>query len=662
MTEYSDILYDVTGGIARITINRPDKYNAFRGRTCDELIDALNRAAWDRAVGVIVLTGAGEKAFCTGGDQSAHDGGYDGRGLIGLPVEELQGLIREAPKPVIARVNGFAIGGGNVLVTCCDLAIAADTAQFGQVGPKVGSVDPGFGTAYLARVVGEKKAREIWFLCRRYRAAEALAMGLVNAVVPLAELDAEVERWCQEILALSPTALAIAKRSFNSDSDSIRGIGGLGMQALALYYGSDESREGVDAFLQKRKPRFRTVAMAAFAVLAGAIALGQPATARAAISEDTVRIGVLTDLSGPYADLSGPGAVIATRMAIDDFVSQEKPPFKVELLSADHQNKADIASSKAREWIDREKVDVLTELVTTSAALAVQKLARDANRIAIVNGSASTRLTNEDCNDRTVHYAYDTYAVANGTARAMIGQGAKSWYFVTVDYAFGHSLEKDASELVKANGGTVTGTVRHPFPSNDFSSFLLRAQASGAQVIGLANAGADTVNAIKQAAEFGITRKQALTGLLMFITDVHALGLGAAQNMYLTVGFYWDLDDQTRAWSRRFFAQHKRMPTMVQAGQYSSTMHYLKSVLTAGTDEAGAVMKQMKQTPITDFFAKNGRIRDDGRMVHDMYLLQVKQPAESKAAWDYYHVRATIPADQAFQPLSASRCPLVAGR
>ena len=257
MADYSDIISHRADGVARITITRPEKYNAFRGQTCDELIDALHAAAWDKSIGVVVLTGAGDKAFCTGGDQSAHDGGYDGRGVIGLPVEELQGLIRDVPKPVIARVNGFAIGGGNVLVTCCDLAIASETAQFGQVGPKVGSVDPGFGTAFLARVVGEKKAREIWFLCRRYSAQQALAMGLVNAVVPPDELDAEVDRWCKEILALSPTAIAIAKRSFNADSDSIRGIGGLGMQALSLFYGTQESQEGVQAFLEKRKPRFR---------------------------------------------------------------------------------------------------------------------------------------------------------------------------------------------------------------------------------------------------------------------------------------------------------------------------------------------------------------------------------------------------------------------
>ncbi|RMH43416.1 MAG: 2-ketocyclohexanecarboxyl-CoA hydrolase [Deltaproteobacteria bacterium] len=254
---YEDLLYDVADGVATITINRPKVYNAFRGKTCDELIDAFHRAGWDKTIGAIVLTGAGDKAFCTGGDQTAHDGNYDGRGTIGLPVEELHSIIRDVPKPVIARVRGYAIGGGNVLVTLCDLAIAGESAIFGQVGPKVGSVDPGFGTALLARVVGEKRAREIWYLCRRYTARQALEMGLVNAVVPDDELDAEVRRWCDEILEKSPTALAIAKRSFNADSDNIRGIAGQGMQALALYYQTEESREGARAFLEKRKPEFR---------------------------------------------------------------------------------------------------------------------------------------------------------------------------------------------------------------------------------------------------------------------------------------------------------------------------------------------------------------------------------------------------------------------
>jgi 2-ketocyclohexanecarboxyl-CoA hydrolase len=254
---YDDILYDVTDGAATITINRPDKMNAFRGQTCEELIDAFNRAGWDRSVGVIVLTGAGERAFCTGGDQSAHDGQYDGRGTIGLPMEDLHSIIRDVPKPVIARVRGYAIGGGNVLCTICDFTLAGESAQFGQVGPKVGSVDPGFGTAFLARVVGEKKAREVWFLCRRYSAQEALAMGLVNAVVPDAELDAEVGRWCAEILEKSPTALAIAKRSFNADTEHQRGIAGLGMYALGLYYDTEESKEGGRAFKEKRKPDFR---------------------------------------------------------------------------------------------------------------------------------------------------------------------------------------------------------------------------------------------------------------------------------------------------------------------------------------------------------------------------------------------------------------------
>jgi 2-ketocyclohexanecarboxyl-CoA hydrolase len=255
---YEDILYETRGAIAFITINRPQVYNAFRGKTCEELTHAFQRAAWDRAVGVIVLTGAGEKAFSTGGDHSAHSGGqYDGRGTIGLPIEDLHAAIRDAPKPVIARVHGYAIGGGNVLVTLCDLTIASEDAVFGQVGPKVGSVDPGFGTAYLARVVGEKKAREMWYLCRRYSAKEALAMGLVNTVVPRSELDAEVDRWCAELCEKSPTALAIAKRSFNADTEAIRGIASLGLAAVSLYYGTDEAREGAAAFKEKRKPDFR---------------------------------------------------------------------------------------------------------------------------------------------------------------------------------------------------------------------------------------------------------------------------------------------------------------------------------------------------------------------------------------------------------------------
>lgn len=381
--------------------------------------------------------------------------------------------------------------------------------------------------------------------------------------------------------------------------------------------------------------------------------------AQAQISDNVVKIGVLTDLSGLYSDLSGPGSVLATQMAIDDFLSKEKPNFKVEIVTADHQNKADIASNKAREWFEKDKVDIVSDLVTTSVGLAVQKIAKEKNRIALNTATASTRVTNEDCNDVTIHWTYDTFAVASGTAKAMVKQGGKSWYFVTADYAFGHSLEKDAMDVVKASGGTVVGSVRHPFPGSDFSSFLLRAQGSGAQVIGLANAGGDLINTIKQAAEFGITQKQSLAGLLMFITDVHSLGLAATQNMFLTEGFYWDLNEETRAWSRRFFDKHKRMPTMIHAGQYSAVLHYLKAVKAIGSDDTQKVMAQMKKTPVNDFFAKNGQIRDDGRMVHDMYLLQVKKPTESKSPWDYYHVRATIPAAEAFQPLSASRCPLI---
>jgi len=381
--------------------------------------------------------------------------------------------------------------------------------------------------------------------------------------------------------------------------------------------------------------------------------------AQAQVSGGLVKIGVMTDLSGMYSDLAGQGSIVATKMAISDFIAKEKPNFKIELVTADHQNKPDIASSKAREWLERENVDTITDLVTTPVALAVMKVGKEKDRLIMPTASASSSITNDNCNDVTIHYAYDTNALANGTAKAVTQQGGKTWFFLTADYAFGHAIEKDSSAVVTANGGKVLGAVRHPFPGSDFSSFLLKAQASGAQVIGLANAGSDTANAIKQAAEFGVTPKQSLAGLLMFISDVHSLGLKNTQGMYLTTGFYWDRNDETRAWSKGFFDQHKRMPTMVHAGQYSSIYQYLKAVKAAGSDDTKKVIAQMKKTPINDFFAKNGVIREDGRMVHDMYLVQVKKPSDSKYPWDYYTVKATIPGEDAFVPLKDSRCPLV---
>jgi len=377
------------------------------------------------------------------------------------------------------------------------------------------------------------------------------------------------------------------------------------------------------------------------------------------ISDGVVKIGVLTDLSGTYSDLSGKGSVIAAQMAVEDFTAKNKPAFKIEVISADHQNKGDIAANKAREWWDTQQVDVIADLVTTSTALAVMEVGQQKNKISLISGAASLPITNEKCTPFSVHWTYDTYALAHGTGQAVVKQGGKSWFFLTADYAFGHNLEKDTTEVVLANGGKVLGSVRHPFPGSDFSSFLLKAQSSGAQVIGLANAGNDTINSVKQAAEFGITPKQTLAGLLMFITDIHSLGLKQTQGMYLTEGFYWDFNDETRAWSRRFFERQKRMPTMVQAGVYSAVTHYLKAVQAAGTDDSAAVMAKMRATPVNDFFAKNGKVREDGRMVHDMYLMQVKKPEESKYPWDYYNVRQVIPGDQAFLPLSQSKCPLV---
>ena len=414
----------------------------------------------------------------------------------------------------------------------------------------------------------------------------------------------------------------------------------------------------------KHKLMFALISAALLSLPAGGVLAqkkkAEAKTSAVKLSDGMVKIGILTDLSGTYSDLAGAGSVLAAKMAIEDFRAAEKgKAFSIELVSADHQNKGDVASNRAREWFERDKVDMIADLVTTSTALAVMPVAKQMDRITMVSGAASTPITGKNCTDTNVHWTYDTYALAHGTGKAVVKQGGKTWYFLTADYAFGHSLEKDTSAVVIENGGQVLGSVRHPFPGTDFSSFLLKAQSSGAQVIGLANAGNDTINSIKQAAEFGITPKQSLAGLLMFISDVHSLGLKATQGMYLTTGFYWDYNDATRKWSKRFFGQHKRMPTMVQAGVYSSVMHYLKAVKAAGTDDTKTVMAKMKATPVNDFFAKNGRIRDDGRMVHDMYLAQVKKPQESKAPWDYYHIRQVIPADEAFTPLAKSECPLV---
>ncbi len=378
------------------------------------------------------------------------------------------------------------------------------------------------------------------------------------------------------------------------------------------------------------------------------------------LSDGVVRIGVLTDMSGLYSDLGGAGSVLAAKMAIDDFKAAEKgKAFPIELVSADHQNKADVGAQKAREWYDTQGVDMITDALNSAVALSVAKLTAEKKRILIDTGAASTRLTNEDCSPYTVHYVYDTYSLANGTGNAIVKGGGKTWFFLTADYAFGHSLELDTSNVVKAGGGQVLGAVRHPLNASDFSSFLLQAQTSKAQVVGLANAGGDTINSIKAANEFGLTKNQSLAGLLVFITDIHSLGLQIAQGMMLTDGWYWDQNDDSRKFGKRYFEQMRKMPSMNQAGVYSAVTTYLKAIQAAGTDDADAVMAQMKKMKINDMFAKNGYIRADGRMVHDMYLMQVKKPSESKYPWDYFTVKATIPAEQAFLPLAQSKCALV---
>ena len=393
------------------------------------------------------------------------------------------------------------------------------------------------------------------------------------------------------------------------------------------------------------------------ALLAAALLAAVPAAAQ--VSDDAVKVGVLNDQSSIYADAAGVGSVELARMAAAD-VGGRLLGKEIQILSADHQNKADIAATIARQWYDAEKVDAIVDLANSAVALAVQEVARERKRIMIASSVGTSALTNKACSPYGIHYTYDTYSLANSTARAVVGRGGDSWFFVTADYSFGHTLEQDATNVVQALGGKVLGHARHPLNTTDFSSFLLQAQASGAKVVGLANASGDTITAIKQANEFGIPQGgQSIAALLFQIVDVHAVGLQQAQGIFLTEAFYWDLNDATRAFSRRFFDRMGRMPTMVQAGLYSALRHYFKAIEAAGTDAADPVMEKMREIPVNDFFAKGGYIRKDGRHVHDMYLFQVKTPAESKGPWDYYKLISTVKGEDAFIPPSKSECPLL---
>ncbi|RCW75621.1 ABC transporter substrate-binding protein [Pseudorhodoferax soli] len=376
----------------------------------------------------------------------------------------------------------------------------------------------------------------------------------------------------------------------------------------------------------------------------------------AAHAQDKVRIGFITDMSSLYADVDGKGGATAIQMAIDDFGGKVNG-LPIELLSADHQNKADIAASKAREWIDTQNLSMLVGGTTSSAGLAMAKVAQEKKRVYIVNGAGSSALTNEQCSPYTVHYAYDTVALAKGTGSAVVGQGGKSWYFLTADYAFGAALEADTAKVVQSKGGTVAGSVKHPLNASDFSSFLLQAQNSKAQILGLANAGGDFISAVKAAREFGINKTMKMAGLLVFVTDVHSLGLKNTEGLLLTTSWDWNLDEPSRAFGKRFFEKVKRMPTDIQAADYSATMTYLKAVQATKTLDADKVMEYIKKTPIDDFYAK-GVVRPDGRFVHDMYLMQVKSPAESKQPWDYYKVISKLKGDEVFTTKAESKCAL----
>jgi branched-chain amino acid transport system substrate-binding protein len=395
-------------------------------------------------------------------------------------------------------------------------------------------------------------------------------------------------------------------------------------------------------------------------VIMAALGLAAAPAAQAQVSDGVIKIGVLTDMSSLYADLSGQGSVIAARMAVEDFGAAKKG-MKVEIVSADHQNKADVGSGIARQWLDSDKVDVIVDTPNSAVALAVNQIVKEKGKAFLVSGAASSDLTGKACSPNTIHWTYDTWALANGTGSAIVKTGGDSWFFLTADYAFGHALERDTEAVVLKNGGKVLGKVRHPLNTADFSSFLLQAQSSKAKIVGLANAGGDTTNAIKQAAEFGIVKGgQSLAGLLVFLTDVHALGLPTAQGLIFTEAFYWDTNDKTRSFAKRFAELDRGIhPTMIHAGVYAATLHYLKAVEALKGDDGTKVIAKMKDTPTDDPLFGKGTIRADGRKLHPMYLFEVKKPAESKAPWDYYKLRATIPAEQAFRPIDQGDCPLV---
>ncbi|WP_191579075.1 MULTISPECIES: ABC transporter substrate-binding protein [Achromobacter] len=393
--------------------------------------------------------------------------------------------------------------------------------------------------------------------------------------------------------------------------------------------------------------------------IAGAISatLLPATTAQAQVSDDVIRIGFITDMSGVYSGPDGPGGAEAIKMAIEEMGGQINGK-KIELLTADHQNKADVASAKAREWFDQRGLDMLIGGTNSSTALAMSKVAADKKKPIIVVGAGAPALTNEQCTPYTLNYAYDTVAQARGTGAAVVKAGGKSWYFLTADYAFGHALQADTTKVVESGGGKVVGSVKHPLAASDFSSFLLQAQSSKAEILALANAGADATNSIKAANEFGITKSMKLAGMIMFINDIHAMGLPAAQGMYLTDSWYWNASDETRAWSRKFFDRRQAMPSSLQAADYSAALQYLRAVKATGTDDADKVLAYLRENKLNDMYIKDGVVRPDGRVVHDMYLLQVKSPDQSKEPWDYFTVVQAIDGNEAFTKQSESRCAL----
>ncbi len=697
---FKTILLRIEDGIATITLNRPDKRNAMSPVLHHEMTEVLARLRTDDAVRCLVITGAGD-AFCAGMDLKEYfialkDDPAEYKRVWNQAVEWRARTLRHYPKPTIAMINGFCFGGAFSLVEGCDLALAAEDATFGLSEINFKLFPGGCVSKSLANLLRPRDALWYGMTGRPFDGIEAARIGFINQAVPRAELLSETMQLAAELAAEGQPrhgrhqgGLPPVPRHELGGRDGLclrQGAGADPAPGRRLQEGGHRRLPAGQVQARPGKPRrpavahrttgcttgnnpateqgdrsmsqvTRRQALAMTAAAAGPLLLPRPGWSQAA---RPVRVGVLNDQGGVFSDSSGPGSSIAAQLAAEDAMATLG--MKVEIVSADHQNKADVGSAIARDWFDRGGVDAIADLGNSSVALAVSTIAREKDKACLISAGGTTLLTGAQCAPTTVHWTYDTYAETTALAKALTDAGRSTWFFITVDYAFGQSLQDETTRALARMGGKVVGSVRHPINTTDFSAYLLQAQASGAQVIALANGGDDTNRCVKQASEFGLGAKQTLVGLAMLITDVHAIGLDAAQGLFVTEAFYWDLNDRTRAFAKRWSERSRgREPTMMQAGVYGVVLDYLKAVHALSGDAASGtrVVRRMKAAPADDDAFGRSTVRADGRAVHDNYVFQVKAPAQSRGAWDYYRLVTTVPGETAFRAMADGGCPLL---